>query len=90
MKTDLIITGYGCKVSKTRERIIVSSKSGHWEERPIRNIDKILIQGPATLTSPAIHLALEHGVDIVFQNPKKFFLPAGRVMPTDSKGTSGL
>ena len=83
---DLLINIYGTKVSCTKERIVLSfpEETGRpREEYPIRQVKKITVFCPSTLTSPAILLAVKYDVDISFQG---YLKPQGRFVSSESKG----
>lgn len=75
---ELIINKFGAKVKKRGERIVVVAPP-EWQEReyPIRRLSKIIIARPASITTGAVQLALEHDVDIVYLG--SFGMPYGRV-----------
>ncbi len=85
---DLIINVFGTKVSCTKERIVLSfpkvdGVEREQEEYPIRQIEKITIFCPVSLTSSAILLAWKFDVDISFQG---YLKPYGRFVSSDPKG----
>ncbi|MDE1874822.1 MAG: CRISPR-associated endonuclease Cas1 [Patescibacteria group bacterium] len=57
-------------------------------EYPIRRLDKIVILRPASLTTHAVRLALEHDVDIVYLGA--FGKPIGRFFSSEPKGLATL
>ncbi len=85
---DLIINVFGTKVSCTKERIVLSFPKTEGAERPkeeypIRQLEKITIFCPVSLTSSAILLAWKYDVDISFQG---YLRPYGRFVSSDPKG----
>lgn len=89
MKTDLLIDTYGTRIGVRGERIILSfPKVEEKKEYPIRRIDKIVILRPASLTTHAVQLALEHDVDIVYLGA--FGKPVGRIFSSEPRGLASL
>jgi len=85
---ELHITIYGTKVSCTKERIVLSFPKVEGVERPkeeypIRQLEKITIFCPISLTSSAILLAWKFDVDISFQG---YLRPYGRFVSSEPKG----
>ena len=85
---DLLINIYGTKVSCTKERIVLSFPKTEGiersqEEYPIRQIEKITIFCPVSLTSSAVLLAWKYDVDISFQG---YLRPYGRFVSSAPKG----
>ncbi len=61
---DLLIDTYGTRIGASGERIVLSfPKVKEKKEYPIRRVNKIMILRPASLTTHAVKLALEHDVD---------------------------
>jgi len=86
---DLIINEYGTKVGSTSERIVLSfPKIKEKKEYPIRKLEKIVILRPASITTNAVKLALEHNVDIVYLG--SFGKPVGRIFSSEPKGLASL
>ncbi len=89
MKTDLLIDTYGTRIGASGERITLSfPKIEEKKEYPIRRVDKIVILRPASLTTNAVQLALEHDVDIVYLGA--FGKPIGRIFSSEPKGLASL
>ncbi|MDE1966548.1 MAG: CRISPR-associated endonuclease Cas1 [Patescibacteria group bacterium] len=87
--TDLLIDTYGTRIGASGERIVLSfPKTTEKKEYPIRRLGKIVILRPASLTTHAVQLALEHDVDIVYLGA--FGKPVGRIFPSDPKGIASL
>ncbi len=87
--TDLLIDTYGTRIGSSGERIVLSFP--HIKEKkeyPIRRLDKIVILRPASLTTHAVQLALEHDVDIVYLGA--FGKPIGRLFSSEPKGLASL
>lgn len=83
---DLTINIFGTKISCTKERIVLSfpKVTGRpEEEHPIRQISRIIIFCPVSLTSSAILLAWKYDVDISFQG---YLRPYGRFVSSAPKG----
>ncbi len=86
---DLLIDTYGTKIGSTGERIKLSFPNiKERKEYPIRRLDKIVILRPASLTTDAVKLALEHDVDIVYLG--NFGKPVGRLFPSEPRGLAQL
>ena len=90
---DLLINVYGTKISCIKERIVLSFPkvkgiSRKKEEYPIRQIKKITIIRPSSVTMNAVKLALEYDVDISFLG--KFGKPVGRFLPSEPKGLASI
>ena len=87
--TDLLIDTYGTRIGASGERIVLSfPKTKEKKEYPIRRIDKIAILRPASLTTNAVQLALEHDVDIVYLGA--FGKPIGRFFSSEPKGLASI
>ena len=85
---DLNINVFGAKISCTKERIVLSFPKVEGVERPeeeypIRQIERITIFCPVSLTSSAILLAWKYDVDISFQG---YLRPYGRFVSSAPKG----
>jgi CRISPR-associated protein Cas1 len=77
MKT-LEIADYGVKVSTKGRTFVVSKKGEKPKNVSPAEVDQILIMTSAvTITSKAVRLALDHGIDIVFLDSRG--LPYGRL-----------
>src|ERR1700679_388325 len=86
---DLLIDTYGTRIGASGERIVLSfPKNEEKKEYPIRRVDKIVILRPASLTTNAVQLALEHDVDIVYLGA--FGKPVGRIFSSEPKGLASL
>ena len=89
MITDLLIDTYGTRIGSSGERIVLSfPNTKEKKEYPIRRLDKIVILRPASLTTNAVQLALEHDVDIVYLGA--FGKPIGRFFSSEPKGLASL
>ncbi len=89
MNTDLLIDTYGTRIGSSGERIVLSfPKTTEKKEYPIRRLDKIVILRPASLTTNAVQLALEHDVDIVYLGA--FGKPIGRIFSSEPKGLASV
>jgi CRISPR-associated protein Cas1 len=86
---DLLIDTYGTRIGSSGERIVLSfPKAKEKKEYPIRRVEKIVILRPASLTTNAVQLALEHDVDIVYLGA--FGKPIGRIFSSEPKGLASL
>ncbi len=86
---DLLIDTYGTKIGATGERIILSfPQVKDKKEYPIHRLEKIVILRPASLTTHAVRLAIEHDVDIVYLG--SFGKPIGRLFSSEPKGLASL
>ena len=82
---DLLIDTYGTRIGASGERIVLSfPKNKEKKEYPIRRVEKIVVLRPASLTTNAVQLALEHDVDIVYLGA--FGKPIGRFFSSEPKG----
>ena len=89
MTTDLLIDTYGTKIGSSSDRIVLSFPNvKEKKEYPIRRLDKIVVLRPASLTTNAVQLALEHDVDIVYLGA--FGKPIGRIFSSEPKGLASL
>jgi len=68
--------------------VLTFPKSTEKKEYPIRRVDKIVILRPASLSTNAVQLALEHDVDIVYLGA--FGKPIGRIFSSEPKGLASL
>ena len=81
---DLLIDTYGTRIGSCGERIVLSfPKIKEKKEYPIRRVEKIVILRPASLTTNAVQLALEHDVDIVYLGA--FGKPIGRIFSSEPR-----
>ena len=86
---DLLIDTYGTKIGVAGERIVLSfPNEKEKKEYPIRRIEKIVILRPASLTTHAVQLALDHDVDIVYLGA--FGRPMGRFFSSEPKGLASI
>jgi CRISPR-associated protein Cas1 len=86
---DLLIDTYGTRIGSSGERIVLSFPNvEEKKEYPIRRVEKIVILRPASLTTNAVQLALEHDVDIVYLGA--FGKPIGRIFSSEPKGLASL
>ena len=84
-KQDLIINKFGSRIRKTRERFqIFHPITKFHKEYPAKDITKIVILRPCSISSGAIELAIENDVDIVYLG--KFGKPYARVYPSKLGG----
>jgi len=86
---DLLIDTYGTKIGSAGERIALSFPNvKEKKEYPIHRLEKIVILRPASLTTNAVKLALDHDVDIVYLG--SFGKPIGRLFSSEPKGLAYL
>jgi CRISPR-associated protein Cas1 len=86
---DLLIDTYGTRIGASGERIVLSfPKTKEKKEYPVRRIDKIAILRPASLSTNAVQLALEHDIDIVYLGA--FGKPIGRFFSSEPKGLANV
>lgn len=89
MTSDLLIDTFGTRIGSSGERIVLSfPHEKKKKEYPIRRLDKIVILRPASLTTNAVQLALEHDVDIVYLGA--FGKPIGRIFSSEPRGLASL
>lgn len=88
-KTDLLINTFGTRVRSSGERImLVFPKTAEKKEYPARRIEKIIILRPSSISTGAVQLAIEHGIDIVYLG--SFGKPIGRIFSSNPKGIAAL
>lgn len=76
---ELVLKGYGVKVSARRGLLVVSSREGRIEVSP-GDLDLVVVaSGGVLLTSSAVRLLMRHGVDLVFLDARGE--PVGRLYP---------
>jgi CRISPR-associated protein Cas1 len=86
---DLLIDTFGTKIGSSGERIVLTFPNiKEKKEYPVRRVSKIVILRPASLTTNAVQLALEHDVDIVYLGA--FGKPIGRIFSSEPKGLASL
>lgn len=86
---DLLINIYGTRIRSRGERIVlVFPKGRKKEEYAARRIEKIVILRPSSISTGAVRLAIEYGIDIVYLG--SFGKPIGRVFPSNPKGLAQL
>ncbi len=75
----LVISGYGVKVSTSKGLLVISSSDGK-QRIGLTEIDQVLIvSSGVSITSSAVRLLINNGVDIVFLDPHGN--PIGRIYP---------
>lgn len=79
---NIVISGYGVKVSRKDELIRISPKEGNPVQVSPREVEQVIIAGEASITSGVIRLLQKNGVDLVFveHDPANFF---ARVVRSD-------
>lgn len=86
---DLLINVYGTRIRSRGERIrLVFPKKTKAREYPARRLDKIVILRPSSISTGAVELAIEHGIDIVYLG--SFGTPVGRIFPSRPQGLATL
>ena len=89
---DLLINTFGTRIRSSGERIVlalpVTAKYKMKKEYPIRALEEIIILRPSSISTGAVQLALEAGVDIVYLN--SFGTPVGRIFSSGPKGMAEL
>lgn len=89
MRMDLLINTYGTRIRSTGQRIVLEVPGKKQSEQyPIRSLEKIIILRPSSISTHAVQLALEFGVDIVYLN--SFGTPVGRIFSSIPKGLAEL
>ncbi|MDI9633600.1 MAG: CRISPR-associated endonuclease Cas1 [Methanolinea sp.] len=81
--TDIVVQGYGASLRKKENRFVLAHE-GETREFPAGVVRQILVSGEATVTSAALRLAAEEGIDVVFCLPHG--APSCRVVPCHGKG----
>ena len=90
---DLLINTFGTRIRSTGERIVLAlpgdkAKFKTKREYPVMALEKIIILRPSSISTGAVQLALEAGVDIVYLN--SFGTPVGRIFSSSPKGMAEL
>ena len=90
---DLRINTFGTRIRCSRERIVLAvpgnkAKYKMQKEYPVRALEKIIILRPSSISTGAVQLALEAGVNIVYLN--SFGTPVGRIFSSSPKGIADL
>lgn len=84
-KQDLIINKFGIRIRKTRQRFqIFHPPTNFKKEYPAKEVAKIVILRPCSVSSGAVELATENEVDIVYLG--KFGKPYARIYPSKLGG----
>lgn len=84
-KQDIVINKFGTRIRKVRQRFqIFHPPTKFKREYPAKEVAKIVILRPCSISSGAIELAIENGVDIVYLG--KFGKPYARVYPSKLGG----
>jgi len=81
--TDIVIQGYGGSLRKKENRFVITHDD-QVLEYACSKIRQILVQGECTITSGALRLAAEEGIDVVICLPHG--APSCRVQPCHGKG----
>lgn len=78
---DLIVSQYGTRIRKSGKRIVLfNPRTNRSKEYPARELAKILILRPSSISTGAVSLALDFDIDIVFLG--KHGMPVGRLFPS--------
>lgn len=84
-KQDIVINRFGVRIRKIREcSQIFHPPTNFRKEYPARKVAKIVISRPGSISSGAVELATEHGIDIVYLG--KYGKPYARVYPSKLGG----
>lgn len=85
-KQDLIINKFGARLRKIRQRFqIFHPPTNFKKEYPAKEVAKIVILRPCSVSSGAVELATENDVDIVYLG--KYGRPYARIYPSKLGGT---
>lgn len=85
---DLVINTFGARIRSSGQRILLALPDGSKKEYSIKTLEKIVILRPSSISTGAVELALEAGVDIVYLN--SFGTPVGRIFSSSPKGMAQL
>ncbi len=86
---DLLVNTFGTRIRSSGERILLSLPQKKKPlEYPIRQLNKIVILRPSSISTNAVQLALEHEVDIMYLGA--FGKPIGRILSSRPNGLSKL
>lgn len=85
---DLLINTYGTRIRSSGERFVLAFPKQGKREYAARRLDKIIILRPSSISTGAVQLALDRGVDIVYLGA--FGKPVGRIFPSTPKGIAEL
>lgn len=86
---DILINTFGARVRSSGERIVLTfPNGGDKKEYSARRVEKIIILRPSSISTGAVQLAIEHGIDIVYLG--SFGKPIGRIFPSSPKGITEL
>lgn len=84
-KQDLIINRFGSRIRKISQRFqIFHPPTNFKREYPAREVSKIVVLRPCSISSGAVELAVENEVDIVYLG--KYGKPYARVYPSKLSG----
>lgn len=81
--TEIVIQGYGASIKKKANRFLISS-DGEEYEYASGGVRQIVVTGTCSITSGALTLASEEGVDVVICTPNGN--PSCRLMPCHGEG----
>jgi len=85
--TDIVIQGYGGSLRKKENRFVITHDD-QVKEYACSKIRQILVQGECTITSGALRLAAEEGIDVVIC--LLHGAPSCRVQPCHGKGIAEI
>lgn len=85
--TEIVIQGYGTSLKKKANRFQIGS-NGEEREFAVGRVRQIIITGSCSMTSGALALASEEGIDVVICTPNGN--PSCRLMPCHGKGIPEL
>ena len=83
---DLLVTTFGSRIRRQREQIVVEIPNEETRRYSARRLERILIAGKSSISSDAIRLALQHGVDVSFLG--QFGKPEARLVPASPTGAT--
>lgn len=69
-RVHLVVAGYGARLGKRRERLVVREGDRVTADIPFADIEQVTIAGRgATISSDAVYFCTEHGIPITFLTP---------------------
>lgn len=75
----LVVTGYGIKIRAKNGLLLITGKDLRREESLIELEQVVIASGGVSISSKAVRMLIEHGVDLVFLDSRGY--PVGRVYP---------
>ena len=70
-------------VKKRDEYLLIQYQDKRTAEVPLNKVSQVVVSGDVTLTTPALHLLLEHGIEICYLSMHGQF--RGRLSPPIAK-----